>query len=147
MFLVFESIFDKWIIIGYPVSSFLWGFGIMTACLILLAVAIPYFVFRWYLGQFKYVSGDKEMERKYKKAKKAERKEMKDSVSLPVRRVVAVKRTFPWSIPVLAVTCVVSMLAVAVLPVIWDQLMVTLSGSHVKVIDTETSKQAAAEAR
>ena len=147
MFIIYESFLDKWIIAGYPVSSFLWGLGFLVAGLILLAVSIPYFIFRWYLGRFKYISGDKEMERKYKKAKKSERKEMAKEVSMPVKRVVFVKRSLPWSIPVLSVVCITSLLAVAILPVIWEQLMVTLSGSKVKVYDTETSKQAAAEAR
>ncbi len=147
MFNVYESFLDRIIIAGYPASSFLWGLGFLVVGLILLAVSIPYFIFRWYLGRFKYISGDKEMERKYRKAKKSERKAMKQEVSMPVKRVAFVKRSLPWSIPVLTVVCVVSLVAVAVLPVVWEQLMVTLSGSHVKVIDTETSKQAAAEAR
>ena len=80
MFNVYESFLDRIIIAGYPASSFLWGLGFLVVGLILLAVSIPYFIFRWYLGRFKYISGDKEMERKYRKAKKSERKAMKENI-------------------------------------------------------------------
>ena len=141
------NIFGELIIAGYPISSFLWGLGILVAFLIVIVVSIPYFIFRWYLGRFKYVDGDKDKEQEYKKAKRKQRKEMKQNVSMPVRRVVFVKRSLPWAIPVLSVTCLISLLAVAILPIAGEQLWVTIFGSPVRIIDTEASKQAAAEAR
>ena len=147
MNIIFESFWDKPIIAGYALSSFLWGVGIAIAFAIVLVVAAVFFVFMGPLGKFKYNKEAKEKELAYREADKQTRKEMKKDLPTPVKNVMGAKRQLPWAIPVTSTVAIIALMFGAVWPVAGEQLLVTIFGSPVRIIDTEASKQAAAEAR
>ncbi len=95
----------------------------------------------------KFKEGDQEAFDNYKEAPKAEKAAAIKVSSAPVRNVIRWHRMKRWLIPVVCVVAVVTAPIVSFLPTAaFANLMFTLRGSHVDIIDTETSRQAAKEA-
>ena len=144
---IFESWLDKPIIAGYSISSFAWYLDIFIILGIVLVIGGFYFLFVWLFGRLKMNKEQKQQVKDYKALDKASKKRVFKESKGPVKNLLVWRKMKPWFIPVVSVICVVSLVAVPVLTVAGEQLLVTLSGSHVTVYDTEASKQAAAEAK
>ena len=147
---IFESFWDKGIFAGYSLSMFRWinALFVLLGCIVVFGAA--YFFVVWFFGFMKMDQTQKDLclsLRNDKETPKQERKEKIKNAPRPVKNVLFWQKNKPWIIPVASFVVLVSMLGAAILPVVWDQLIMTLSGSKVTVYDTEASKQAAAEAK
>ncbi len=146
---ILESFFDKPIIAGYSLRSIFeyWWIGLIILIVAAVALVGTYFLLSWLFGRMRFKDGDKEALKNYKEAPRAEKKAVVEGSSRPVKNVVLWRRMAGWLIPVVVVVAIVGAAAASFLPsTAFQNLLVTMSGSHVDIIDTETSRQAAAEA-
>jgi len=146
---VLESFFDKPFIAGYSLRSIFeyWWLGLIILIVAAVAIVGTYFLLNWLFGRMKFQSGDEEQLQNYKKASSAEKKQIAQQSQGPVKNVIRWRRMLPWFIPVVVVAALVSSAAASFLPsTAFQNLLTTMSGSHVEIVDTETSRAAAAEA-
>ena len=145
---ILESLWDKELFNGYSLSSFEWWVDWIVIAIAIVVFGGIYFLLNWVFGRFQFKEGDKESLAQYRAAKgnKEEKKAIAASASKPVKSVISWRKIRPWFIPVVSFVTVVALVATPVLYTLWDILMTTASGSHVDIIDTEASREAAAEA-
>ena len=168
------SFLDDPFIAGYSLRSIFeyWWLGLIILIILIvaaLALVATYFLLSWLFGRMRFKEGDKESLAEYcalrrakkdelegkdkdaikelKRAKKAERKEFYRNANRPVRNVIRWKKMRVWLIPVVCVSALLLAGVSSFLPsTAFQNLLTTLKGSHVDIIDTEASRAAAAEA-
>ena len=146
---ILESFFDKEIVAGYSLKSIFefWWIGLIIIIVAAVGLVGTYFLLSWLFGRMKFKEGDKEELDKYTKAPKEEKKAVAQASTGAVKNVITWRRIRGWLIPVVCVAALLGSAAASFLPsAAFANLMFTLRGSHVDIIDTETSRQAAAEA-
>ncbi len=146
---VLESFLDKPFIAGYSLRSIFeyWWIGLIILIVAAIALVGTYFLLNWLFGRMKFKEGDKETLDKYKQAPRADKKAVAKEATTPVKNVITWRKLRGWLIPVVAVVALISSAAASFLPsAAFANLVFTMNGSHVDIIDTETSRQAAAEA-
>ena len=146
---ILESFFDKPIVAGYSLRSIFeyWWIGLIILIVGALAIVGTYFLLNWLFGRMKYKEGDKEAVEAYAKAPKQEKKALASQAVGAAKNVITWRRIRSWFIPVVCVVAVVSSAAASFLPSnAFQNLLTTLKGSAVKIIDTKTSREAAAQA-
>ena len=146
---VLESFLDKPFIAGYSLRSIFeyWWIGLIILIVAAIALVGTYFLLNWLFGRMKFKEGDKETLDKYKQAPRADKKAVAQEATTPVKNVITWRKLRGWLIPVVAVVALISSAAASFLPsAAFANLVFTMNGSHVDIIDTETSRQAAAEA-
>ena len=146
---VLESIFDKSIIAGYSLRSIFeyWWLGLIVIIVTIVVMVGLYFLLVWLFGRMRFKEGDEEQLVRYKKAKGEEKKQIASESSAPVKNVITWRKMRGWLIPVVCVVALLGSAAASFLPsAAFKNLLFTLGGSHVRIIDTETSRAAAKEA-
>ena len=146
---IFSSFIDKPIVAGYSLRSIFeyWWIGLIILIVAIVGVIATYFLLAWLFGRLKFKEGDKEIVDQYKQADKKAKKEMAKSAKGPAKNVITWKRMAAWFIPVVCVVALLTAPIVSFLPsTAFENLMITLSGSHVRIVDTPSSKAAAKEA-
>ena len=147
---ILESFFDKpFIAGGYSLHSIFeyWWLGLIILIVAAVGIVATYFLLSWLFGRMKYKEGDKETVDNYRKASRAEKKEVVKSASRAAKNVITWRKIRGWFIPVVCVVAVISSAAASFLPSnAFQNLLTTLSGSKVKIIDTPASREAAAQA-
>ena len=146
---ILESFLDKPIVAGYSLRAIFeyWWIGLIILIVAAIALVGTYFLLAWLFGRMKYQEGDKETVDNYKKAPKEEKKAIAEGANPPAKNVIKWKKMAPWFIPVVCVCALLVSAAASFLPsAAFANLLFTLNGSHVDIIDTETSRAAAAEA-
>ena len=148
-FPILESFFDKPIVAGYSLRSIFeyWWVGLIILIVGALAIVGTYFLLNWLFGRMKYKEGDKETVEAYGKADSAGKKEIAAQATGPAKNVITWHKIRAWFIPVVCVVALLSSAAASFLPsTAFENLMITLRGSAVKIIDTKASREAAAQA-
>lgn len=145
----FSDFWNDPIFAGYSLSSFPWWLDIFVVLGFTAVVFGVGLLFNNILGvsKLKDKSEAKIAKENWKKLARKERKEYFKAASKPIRNIIRWKTTKAWLIPVSSVLCIISMVAVPVLPIAGEQIWITLRGSKVTIYDTESSIRAAAEAR
>ena len=146
---ILESFLDKEIVAGYTWGNILeyWWIGLIILIVAAVGIVGTYFLLAHLFGRMKFKEGDKEALDNYKNAPKQEKKAVAKASTGPVKNVIRWSRMKRWFIPVVCVAALLVAPVVSFLPTAaFANLMFTLRGSHVEIIDTETSRQAAAEA-
>ena len=146
---ILESFLDKPIVAGYSLRSIFeyWWIGLIIILVAAIALVATYLVLGVFLGRMKFKEGDKEALANLRNVPRKERKAAAKQESRPVRNVFTWRSMAPWLIPVVCVVALLSSLAASFLPsTAFENLMITLRGSYVPIVDTETSRQAAKEA-
>ena len=146
---ILESFFDKPIIAGYSLRSIFeyWWIGLIILIVAAILVVGTYFLLCWLFGRMRFKEEDKAALEAYNQADRKEKKEVAKQTKGPAKNVIIWRRMCGWLIPVVCVVAILSSAAASFLPsTAFENLMITLRGSHVEIIDTETSRQAAAEA-
>ena len=146
---ILESFFDKPIVAGYSLRAIFeyWWLGLIILIVAAVAVVATWFLLAMLFGRMKFKEGDPEALKKYSDAPRAEKKEVAKETQGPAKNVIKWRRMMPWFIPVVCVGALLIAAASSFLPsTAFQNLLTTMSGSHVDIIDTETSRQAAAEA-
>ena len=172
---ILESFLDKPIVAGYSLRSIFqyWWIGLIILIVAAIAIVATWFLLAMLFGRMKFKEADKQSLDRYNKArknakvsqqemvnagsnealqdlkyqKKAELASAKSELTKPAKNVVIWRRMAPWFIPVACVVALLVAAASSFLPsTAFENLMITLSGSHVTIVDTETSRAAAAEA-
>ena len=146
---ILESFFDKPIVAGYSLRAIFeyWWLGLILLIVIAILAVGTWFLLAMLFGRMKFKEGDKEVLNQYKKAPKEEKKQIADGANRPVKNVILWRKMAPWFIPVVCVFALLVSAASSFLPsTAFQNLLITMSGSHVEIIDTETSRAAAAEA-
>ena len=149
IFLVRESFLDKPIVAGYSIRSIFkfWWIGLIVILVLVGALVATYILLNHVLGKKKFQEGDVETVDEYKASPKSERKAIRANASKPVQNVLLWRAMRGWLIPVVCVVALLGGAAASFLPSpAFENLMTTLRGSAVRVYDSETSRQAAAEA-
>ena len=146
---ILESFLDKEIVAGYTWGNILeyWWIGLIILIVAAAGIVGTYFLLAHLFGRMKFKEGDKEALDNYKNAPKEEKAAVAKASTGPVKNVIRWSRMKRWFIPVVCVAALLVAPVVSFLPTAaFANLMFTLRGSHVDIIDTETSRQAAAEA-
>ena len=146
---ILESFFDKPIVAGYSLRAIFeyWWLGLIILIVAAIAVVATWFLLAMLFGRMKFKEGDPEALQRYSDAPRAEKKEVAKETQGPAKNVIKWRRMMPWFIPVVCVGALIIAAASSFLPsTAFQNLLTTMSGSHVEIIDTETSRQAAAEA-
>ena len=146
---VLESFLDKPFIAGYSLRSIFeyWWVGLIIIIVAAIALVGTYFLLNWLFGRMKFKEGDKETLDKYKQAPRADKKAVANEATTPVKNVITWRKLRGWLIPVVAVVALISAAASSFLPsTAFQNLLTTLNGSAVTIVDTPTSKEAAAQA-
>ena len=146
---VLESFLDKPFIAGYSLRSIFeyWWVGLIIIIVAAIALVGTYFLLNWLFGRMKFKEGDKETLDKYKQAPRADKKAVANEATTPVKNVITWRKLRGWLIPVVAVVALISAAASSFLPsTAFQNLWTTLNGSAVTIVDTPTSKEAAAQA-
>ena len=146
---ILESFLDKPIVAGYSLRSIFeyWWIGLIILIVAAIAIVATWFLLAMLFGRMKFKEGDQESLDNYKNAPKEEKKEVAKQANRPVKNVITWGKIAPWFIPVVCVFALLVAAASSFLPsTAFENLMTTLSGSHVTIVDTETSRAAAAEA-
>ena len=146
---ILESFLDKEVAAGYTWGNILeyWWIGLIILIVAAIGLVGTFVLLKHVFGKMKFKEGDQEAFDNYKKAPKAEKAAAIKASSAPVKNVIRWHRMKRWLIPVVCVVAVVTAPIVSFLPTAaFANLMFTLRGSHVDIIDTETSRQAAKEA-
>ena len=146
---ILESFLDKPIVAGYSLRSIFeyWWIGLIILIVVLVGVLATYFLLAWLFGRMRFQDGDREALQKYNEAPRSEKKAVAAETKGPAKNVIRWRRMMPWFIPVMCVVALLMAPAASFLPsTAFENLMITLSGSSVTIVDTETSRQAAAEA-
>ncbi len=146
---ILESFFDKEIVAGYSLKSIFeyWWIGLIIIIVAAVGLVGTYFLLSWLFGRMKFKEGDKEQLDKYTQAPKEEKKAVAQASAGAVKNVITWRRIRGWLIPVVCVVALLGSAAASFLPsAAFANLVFTWNGSHVDIVDTETSRQAAAEA-
>ncbi len=146
---ILESFFDKPIIAGYSLRSIFqyWWVGLIILIVAAVALVGVYFLLNWLFGRMKFKDGDKEQLKEYAEAPKEEKKAVAKKTTGPAKNVIAWRRIRGWLIPTVIVTALIGSAAASFLPSnAFQNLLTTLNGSKVSIIDTPSSKEAAAQA-
>ena len=146
---ILESFLDKPIIAGYSLRSIFeyWWLGLIVLIVAAVAAVATWFLLAMLFGRMRFQDGDQETLDNYKQASKEEKADVFANANKPVKNVIRWRKMVPWFIPVIVVGALILSAASSFLPsTAFQNLLVTMSGSHVEIIDTETSRQAAAEA-
>ena len=146
---ILESFLDKEIVAGYTWGNILeyWWVGLIIILVAAAALVGSFVLLKLVFGKMKFKEGDQEAFDNYKKAPKEEKKALAKSATGPVKNVIVWHGMKRWLIPVVCVAALLVAPVASFLPTAaFANLMFTLRGSHVDIIDTETSRQAAAEA-
>ena len=146
---ILESFLDKEVTAGYTWRSILeyWWVGLIIIIVAAVALVGTYFLLNWLFGRMKFKEGDQEALDKYSNAPKEEKKAVAKSTVGAAKKVVIWRRMRVWFIPVVCVTALIMAPVASFLPTAaFANLVFTWRGSHVDIIDTETSRKAAAEA-
>ncbi|MCQ2798670.1 MAG: glycoside hydrolase family 3 C-terminal domain-containing protein [Bacilli bacterium] len=146
---VIYSIFDDIKIAGYSLASIFeyWWIGLIVLVVAAAAIVGTYFMLAQVNGKQKFQPADEEVMKNYDGASKSEKKEIAKQATGPAKNVITWKQNAKWLIPTASATALVAALAVSFLPsTAFQNLMTTVSGSAVTIIDTKTSLEAAAEA-
>ena len=146
---ILESWLDKEVAAGYTWGNILeyWWVGLIILIVAAVGLVGAFVLLKLVFGKMRFKEGDQEAFDNYKKAPKAEKKAVAKSATGPVKNVIRWHRMKRWLIPVVCVAALLVAPVASFLPTAaFANLMFTLRGSHVDIIDTETSRQAAAEA-
>ena len=146
---ILESFIDKPIVAGYSLRSIFeyWWIGLIVLIVAALAAGATYFLLAWLFGRMRFKEGDREKYCNYRKAPKKEKKAVAKETTGPAKNVIRWRRMMPWFIPVVCVAALIIAAGSSFLPsAAFSNLMFTLGGSHVTIVDTETSRAAAKEA-
>ena len=146
---ILESWLDKEVAAGYTWGNILeyWWIGLIILIVAAAGLVGAFVLLKLVFGKMRFKEGDQEAFDNYKKAPKAEKKAVAKSATGPVKNVIRWHRMKVWLIPVVCVAALLVAPVASFLPTAaFANLMFTLRGSHVDIIDTETSRQAAAEA-
>ena len=147
--LILESFFDKPIVAGYSLHSIFeyWWVGLIILIVAAVGLVATYFLLAWLFGRMKYKDGDKETVDNYSKASRKEKKGLAKQAKGPAKNVITWRRMSIWLIPVVCVVAIIASASASFLPsTAFENLMITLRGSTVKIIDTPASREAAAQA-
>ena len=149
-FPVLESFLDKEIIAGYSLRSIFeyWWLGLIILIVAAVLLVATYFLLVWLFGRMRFKDKDHQVMNDYRAAEdRKERKRIAKNAKGPAKNVLIWRRTCGWLIPVVCVTAIIASAAASFLPsAAFKNLLFTLGGSHVYIIDTEASREAAAEA-
>ena len=172
---ILESFIDKPIVAGYSLRSIFefWWIGLIVLIVIAIAAVATWFLLAMLFGRMKFKQEDQQSLDRYEEAcknakmskeemanagsneafqelkyqKKAEVVNAKAGLTKPAKNVVIWRKMAPWFIPVVCVGALLLAAGTSFLPsAAFANLIFTLGGSHVNIIDTETSRAAAAEA-
>ena len=146
---ILESFLDKEVTAGYTWRSILeyWWVGLIIIIVAAVALVGTYFLLNWLFGRMKFKEGDQEALDKYSNAPKEEKKAVAKSTVGAAKKVVIWRRMRVWFIPVVCVAALIMAPVASFLPTAaFANLVFTWRGSHVDIIDTETSRKAAEEA-
>ena len=146
---ILESFLDKEVVAGYTWGSILeyWWIGLIIIIVAAVGLVGSFVLLKLVFGKMKFKEGDQEAFDNYKNAPKEEKKAVAKAAKGPVKNVILWTTMKRWLIPVVCVAALIMAPVASFLPTAaFANLMFTLRGSHVKIIDTETSRQAAAEA-
>ena len=144
------SFLDDPFIAGYSLRSIFeyWWIGLIVLIVAAIAIVAVYFLLSWLFGRMRFKEEDTIAYESYRKAgNRQERRDLAKKTKGPAKNVIRWRRMKFWFIPVVCVTAIVGAAAVSFLPsTAFHNLLTTLNGSHVDIIDTEASRAAAAEA-
>ena len=146
---ILESFLDKEVIAGYTWGNILeyWWIGLIIIIVAAVGLVGSFVLLKLVFGKMKFKEGDQEAFDNYKNAPKEEKKAVAKAAKGPVKNVIIWTRIKVWLIPVVCVAALIMAPVASFLPTAaFANLMFTLRGSHVDIYDTETSRQAAAEA-
>ena len=146
---ILESFLDKPFIAGYSLRSIFeyWWIGLIILIVAALAIGVTYFLLAWLFGRMRFKEEDQAAYDNYRKADRKDKRAVAKETKGPAKNVIIWRRMMPWFIPVVAVSALILSAASSFLPsTAFQNLLVTLSGSSVTIVDTETSRAAAAEA-
>ena len=146
---ILESFLDKEVAAGYTWGNILeyWWVGLIIIIVAAAALVGSFVLLKLVFGKMRFKEGDQEAFDNYKKAPKEEKKAIAKAATGPVKNVITWHGMKRWLIPVVCVAALLVAPVASFLPTAaFANLMFTLRGSHVDIIDTETSRQAAAEA-
>ena len=142
---ILESWLDKEVAAGYTWGNILeyWWVGLIILIVAAVGLVGAFVLLKLVFGKMRFKEGDQEAFDNYKKAPKAEKKAVAKSATGPVKNVIRWHRMKRWLIPVVCVAALLVAPVASFLPTAaFANLMFTLRGSHVDIIDTETSRQA-----
>ena len=146
---ILASFLDQPFVAGYSLRSILeyWWVGAIVVGVGALAVGGTYALKAHVFGKNKFTGGEEEILKDYKAAPRAEKKQMRREMSKPLKNVTGWKKMAPWFVPTVMVSSLVVGAGAAFLPTkAFKNLMTTVSGSSVVIIDTPTSRAIAKEA-
>ena len=146
---ILESFLDKEVAAGYTWGNILeyWWIGLIILIVAAAGLVGAFVLLKHVFGKMKFKEGDQEAFDNYKNAPKAEKAAAIKASSAPVKNVIRWHRMKRWLIPVVCVAAIIVAPIASFIPTAaFANLMFTLRGSHVDIIDTETSRQAAKEA-
>ena len=147
--LFLNSFIDEPIVAGYSLRAIFqyWWIGLIILIVAIVGVLATYFLLAWLFGRLKFKDEDKETMAQYKAADRQGKKEIAKSSNGPAKNVITWKRMSIWLIPVACVAALILAPAASFLPsTAFANLMITLNGSHVRIVDTPSSAAAAKEA-
>ena len=147
--LFLNSFIDEPFIAGYSLRAIFqyWWIGIIVLIVAVIGVLATYFLLAWLFGRLRFKDDDKETMQQYKTADKKAKKEIAKSSKGPAKNVIVWKRMSIWFIPVVCVGALILAPAASFLPsTAFANLMITINGSHVRIVDTPSSAAAAKEA-
>ena len=143
------SFLDDPFIAGYSLRSIFeyWWLGLIILIVAAIGIVATYFLLVWIFGRMRFKEEDTAAYDNYKKAERKDKKAIAKETKGPAKNVIRWRRMMPWFIPVVCVSALIVSAAASFLPsTAFQNLLTTMSGSHVDIIDTETSRAAAAEA-
>ena len=146
---ILESFLDKEVVAGYTWGNILeyWWVGLIIIIVAAVGLVGTYFLLAHLFGRMKFKEGDQEALDNYSNAPKEEKKAVAKATVGAAKKVIIWRRIRVWLIPVVCVVALITAPVASFLPTAaFANLMFTLRGSHVDIYDTETSRQAAAEA-
>ena len=147
--LFLNSFIDQPVVAGYSLRSIFeyWWLGLIILIVALVGALSTYFLLAWLFGRMKFKDQDKETMNQYNAADRKGKKEIAKSSKGPAKNVITWKRMAIWFIPVVCVGALILAPAASFLPsTAFENLMITLNGSHVRIVDTPSSAAAAKEA-
>ena len=124
-----------------------WWIGLIVLIVAALALGGTYFALVWFFGKMKFKDEDKEALERYSNAPRKEKKEIARQTTGAAKKVMTWRGMRSWLIPTTAVVALIVSAAVSFLPsTAFENLLITLGGSKVTIIDTPASREAAAQA-
>ena len=147
--LFLNSFIDEPLVAGYSLRAIFqyWWIGLIILIVAAVGALATYFLLAWLFGRLRFKDEDKETMAQYKAADGKGKKEIAKSAKGPAKNVITWKRMSVWFIPVICVAALILAPAASFLPsTAFANLMITLNGSHVRIVDTPSSAAAAKEA-